>query len=69
MIDQFMTPTEAKLRARKDEFMAFMRAWDDDALPDGAWMEKLTEGAAMYARAYKVDIDPHDGTLFYAANV
>ena len=43
----------------------FMRAWDMDDLPDGAWQAYLEEGAEVYSDEFLIAIDPHDAFIEY----
>ena len=49
----------------KDEFLGFMRAANDDSLPDGAWWAKLEDAAEEFMRQHKLGDDANGAVLLY----
>lgn len=48
-----------------DDFIAFMNAYDNDDLPDGAWWQMLEDGALQWWREKDNYLDPTDTVHFY----
>lgn len=47
----------------------FLRAFDLDDLPDGAWQAYLEEGAVLYSDEFGIQIEPNDAFFEYIEGV
>lgn len=51
----------------KDTLFAFLQAFDDDSLPDGAWQAMIEDGVTAWNEAEKANLDPFENFLEYVA--
>lgn len=49
----------------QDEFYGFMKIYDNEELPDGAWWALLEEAASSFIKLHKLKVDSNDATHQY----
>lgn len=51
--------------AMLDEFVAFMGAFDNEDMPDGAWWQMLEDGAEAFFKRHGIKGDPNSAVHQY----
>lgn len=50
----------------RDTLIAYLSAFDNKDLPDGAWQAMLEDGAKAFSEDFGISIEPFDAFMEYA---